>query len=222
LKIDLERLGRIVPTVISLSIGIIVLFSFLFEIEMLDLLQSVFVEWTVIVIAFSMLLGVLNVLRVHAKRIQSRQGAVYSLILVLSFLAVFIPGIVTPNSLSQDLGSFVGPQGSIVDFAYRYVQRPLQATLFSLMAFFVATAAWRAFRIRNAASFVMFISGVLVLLGSIKITLGNGWGLVTETKDWILSVPAMAGARGILLGLALGTIVTGLRLLLGVDRPYND
>ena len=218
----LKRTYRLIISVVALSTGTIILLSFAFESEMLLLLRSVFVEWCVIIVAFAMLLGVLNVLRVHGQRIQKGRGAVYSLILICSFLAVIIPGITSSAAVGEDLSEFVGPTGSVTDFAYRYVQRPLQATLFSLTAFFVATAAWRAFRIRSAASFVMFVAAILVLLGSIKLSVGSGWRLFTEAKNWILSVPAMAGARGILLGITLGTIVTGMRLLLGIDRPYSD
>jgi hypothetical protein len=222
LAIDLKHLYRLILVVITVSAGVIVLLSFVFESEMLALLRGVFVEWAVIVVAFTMFLGVLNVLRVHGQRIQNKQGRVYSLILIFSFLAVFIPGIMSPDRVPQHLKEFVGPAGSVVDFAYQYVQRPLQATLFSLMAFFVATAAWRAFRIRSAASLVMFIAALLVLLGSIKLNVGEGWGVITEAKNWASSVPAMAGARGMLLGIVLGTIVTGLRLLSGIDRPYSE
>jgi hypothetical protein len=222
LRIDLKRFFHLLPVVITISTGSIVLLSFVFDNEMLSVLRGVFVEWTVIVVAFAMLLGVLNVLRVHAQRIQSGRGGIYSLILVFSFLAVFIPGILASDNVPERLGEYVGPTGLVVDLVYRYVQRPLQATLFSLMAFFVATAAWRAFHIRSAASFVMFISGILVLLGSVHVALTDQWRLFTETRTWILSVPAMAGARGILLGIVLGTIVTGLRLLSGIDRPYSD
>ena len=219
---DLRRVLRVVLAVIALSAGLIVLLSFALENQALTLLRGVFVEWTVIVIAFAMLLGVINVVRVHGRRIQRRQGTVYSVVLIVAFLAVFVPGIMSSEFVPEGLQSLVGPTGSVVQFIYQYVQRPLQATLFSLMAFFVATAAWRAFRIRSAASFTMFVAAILVLLGSIRLAVGGGWHLLTEAKDWILSVPAMAGARGLLLGIVLGTIVAGMRLLVGVERPYSD
>jgi hypothetical protein len=222
LVIDLKHLLRIILVVVTLSIGVIVLLSYVFESDVLMLLRSVFVEWSVIVIAFAMLLGVLNVLRVHAGRIQHANGTAYSVILIFSFLIVFVPGIMPSDRVPAYVQGFVGPTGSVVGFIYQNVQRPLQAALFSLMAFFIATAAWRAFRVRSPASLVMFIATLLVLLGSIKINVGQGWRLVTETKNWALSVPVMAGARGILLGIVLGTIVTGLRLLSGIDRPYSD
>jgi len=221
-KAGLQRIFRILLVVVAVSAGLITLLSMLVQNSTLSLLRAVFVEWTVIVAAFSMLLGVANVLRVHAQRIQQRTGIVYSLVLVISFLTVFIPGILSPNLVPEMLQDWTGPMGHIVDFAYRYVQRPLQSTLFSLMAFFVVTAALRAFRIRSAASFVMFVAALFVLLGSARLSLFNSWDVFVETRDWILGVPVLAGARGILLGLALGTVVTGLRLLLGVERPYSE
>lgn len=219
---DLKRLMGVMLVVITLSVGLIVLLSFALENQVLFLLRSVFVEWTVIVIAFAVLLGVINVVRVHGQRIQQGHGVVFSVVLIVAFIAVFVPGIMPPDAVPDRLRTLVGPTGSVVQFVYQYVQRPLQSTLFSLMAFFVATAAWRAFRIRSAASFTMFIAAVLVLLGSISLAVGGGWSLLIEAKDWILSVPVLAGARGILLGIVLGTIVAGLRLLMGVERPYSD
>lgn len=218
----LQRLSRVILPVIALSAGAIVLLSFVLENETLSLLHALFVEWTVIVVAFAILLGILNVLRVHARRIQSGQGTVYSLILIAAFLVVFIPGVMPPDRLPAETGKLVGLNGSIVGFAFQYVQRPLQATFFALAAFFVATAAWRVFRARSLAALVMLIFGVLVLLGSIQFNVGNAWTYLIEIRNWIVSVPAMAGARGILLGIVLGTAVTGLRFLLGIERPYSE
>jgi hypothetical protein len=146
----------------------------------------------------------------------------YSLVLVAAFLIVFVSGLLSPDLLPSGFPQLAGRDGLVMDFSFRYVQRPVQATLFSLMAFFVITAAWRAFRIHSAASLVMFISAILVLLGSIYLNVGNTWQIVVDIKDWVLHVPAMAGARGILLGIALGTVVTGVRFLLGIEKPYSN
>jgi hypothetical protein len=221
-KSRLYAVYRVILVVIAVSAGLITLLSFAFDSQPLLLLRGVFVEWMVIVIAFAILLGVLNVLRVHAARIHNRQGTLYSVILILAFLAVFVPGIMPAGAVPEYLDPYVGPQGTIVDFIFRYVQRPLQATLFSLLAFFAATAAWRAFRTRSMASLVMFIACLLVLLGSIRLNVGEGWNLAVETRNWVMNVPVLAGARGILLGIALGTIVAGARLLVGIERPYSD
>jgi hypothetical protein len=222
LKQDLKSLYPLILTVVVISTGVVVLLSLVIESHVLDSLRALFVEWTVIVIAFALLIGVFNVVRVHARRIQAGKGALYSVVLVVAFLIVFIPGILSPERVPAGLQPWVGPTGGIVDFAYRYVQRPLQATLFSLMGFFVFTAAWRVFRVRSAASFVMCIAALVVLLGSIRLGIGGGWAVPAEASSWVLNVPVKAGARGLLLGIALGTVVTGLRLLLGIDRSYHE
>jgi hypothetical protein len=222
LKIDLKRIPQTLLIAVTLGTGVLVLLSFLTGNATLSIAQSVLVEWTVIIIAFALLLGVFNVIRVHARRIRERKGILYSVVLLVAFLAVFLPGILSPTAVPERLADWVGPTGTIVSFANRYVQRPLQSTLFSLMAFFVFTAAWRAFRIRSAASFVMFVAALLVLVGSLKLSIGIDWALLTETKNWIMSVPVTAGARGILLGIALGTVLAGVRLLFGLDRPYGS
>jgi hypothetical protein len=101
------------------------------------------------------------------------------------------------------------------------VQFPLQATFFALLAFFIATAAFRAFRARSFETLLMVVAGLLVLWGQMPISrLLGDWG--PAIKDWILAVPTTAGARGILLGAALGIIATSVRVLLGFDRQYAE
>jgi uncharacterized membrane protein len=99
------------------------------------------------------------------------------------------------------------------------IQAPIQASLSALLVFFVITAAYRLLLVRNLESVVMLVVVILVLLG--QMTLGL-LPVLPELKEWILDVPAMAGVRGILLGVALGAVLTGIRLLLGVERPYSD
>lgn len=222
MKPDLKGIYPLVLTVVAVSAGLVTLLSLVIESTVLTALRAVFVEWTVVVVAFALLLGVFNVVRVHARRIQSGERAPYSVLLVAAFLIVFIPGVLSPERMPDALRDWVGPRGHIVDFAFRYVQRPLQASLFSLMAFFVFTAAWRAFRVRGAASLVMLVAALVVLIGSIRLRIGNGWELPAALRTWTMSVPVRAGARGILLGISLGILVTGLRLLLGIERPYGE
>ena len=217
-----QTIYRLLLTVIAVSAGLLTLLSLVLDSELLRALRGLFVEWTVIIVAFALLLGAANVLRVHARRIHDRKGTFYSVVLILAFLAVFVQGIMPAGAGPDYLVPYLGPTGSVVDFSFRYIQRPLQATFYSLLAFLAATAAWRTFRTRSVASLVMFLACILVLLGSLRLNVGEWWQLVTETKDWIMNVPVLAGARGILLGIALGALVAGARLLLGVDRPYSD
>lgn len=197
---------RSAATAIAISVGLFVLLDFFVQNAFIGTLKFVFVRWAIIVAAFAMILGFFNVLIVHLSKIlQFKQGWFYSIFLILTMIIVLFLGLIE------------GPQGPITSRIFQYVLFPLQATIFSLLAFFVASAAYRAFRLRSQESALLVITGVVVLLGQIPL-----WGALTNLKEWILEVPSMAGARGILLGVALGTVATGLRVLLGIDRPYSE
>jgi len=203
---------RIIPTVIAMACGLIVLLDFFLDIAILNLVGQTFVDWVVILAAFALIVGIFNLMRVHIQKVRLREGGWgYSIVLILSMWIVIVLGIIDP----------AGPEGEWVAWIFEYVQYPLQATIFSLLAFFMVTAAYRAFRIRRPESLFFVAAGVIVLLGAIPLSqyIGDGF---TEASGWIMSVPVVAGARGIILGVALATIVTGLRLLLGLDRPYAE
>ncbi|MFQ5577424.1 MAG: hypothetical protein ACE5G8_10615 [Anaerolineae bacterium] len=203
----LAKLGRIIATAVAISVGVVVLLSYF--VQRFNNLGAVILGWAAVVIAFSLLLGVINLLRVHINQIQTRQrGWFYSAILIISLAITLIIGRDGPAS----------PGGQSL---FEYVLRPLEATLFALMAFFVASAAYRAFRIKNIETFLFVAFAIIVLLGQVPAGF-QLWPDLPLIKEWVMRVPALAGARGILLGVALGTIATGLRVLLGADRPYAD
>jgi hypothetical protein len=154
-------------------------------------------------------LGFANVVSVHWSHIRTQKpGAVYSGVLLVSLF----------GTLALGLGGPLSPNGQ---FIFNYILQPLEATIFALLALFVATAAFRAFRVRNMESFFFVLFALIVLLGQVPVSIYL-WPEFPVIKDWILNVPTLAGVRGILLGVALGVIATGLRVLTGADRPYSD
>ncbi len=203
----MTRIGRILATTIAISAGFIVLLSYF--VDSLRNLGSVLLGWAAVVVAFAILLGVLNLLRVHIHAIRTRQRSwFYSAVLLISLALTIIIG--------RD-----GPASAGGRNLFEYVLRPLESTLFALMAFFIASAAFRAFRIRNFETFLFVGFAIIVLLGQVPAGF-QLWPDLPLIKEWVMRVPVVAGARGILLGVALGTIATGLRILLGADRPYAD
>ena len=179
----------------------------------LDVIQQGLIGLAIIIGTTVLILGGgINVLAFHLNKIRHLQsGWIYSLFLLLGFVIMLIAGLSG------------GPDNELVSLIFKHVQFPLQATLFSLLAFFVATAAYRAFRLRSLESLAFLLVAVVVLLGQIP-----GWASdsLRETlpwlREWILTKVALGGARGIMLGMALGTVVVGIRLLIGIDRPYAD
>lgn len=194
-------------TAVAIAVGIIVLIGTFFPVPLLNALSLAFKDWAIILTAFALLVGLVNLLLVHLVRIFRRQepGALYSIIVLVTSITVMLIGLV--------FGVADGPMSWIFDHVYL----PLQGAFLALAAFFLATAAYRAMRARSFETLLMLIAALIVLLGQTPLV-----SLLADAKAWALSVPSTAGVRGILLGVALGTIATGLRLLIGMDRPYSE
>ena len=108
---------------------------------------------------------------------------------------------------------------------YDQLYSPMSATMFALLAFFIASAAFRAFRIRTTEAALLAVAALLVMLG--RVPIGNqlsGWLpeplQLASIQDWIMNWPQTAAKRAILIGAALGVMATGLRVILGIERSY--
>lgn len=214
------RSGRVLATVVAVVVGLFVLADVFVSAGVGDgdwggLKQAVngvsyfLVSWAAIVTAFALFLGFANVVSVHWSRIRTQKpGAIYSIVLLVSLFGTLVLG-------------WGGPLSTTSQFIFNYILQPLEATFFALLALFIATAAFRVFRVRDWESSFFVLFALIVLLGQVPVSIYL-WPEFPVIKDWILSVPTMAGVRGILLGVALGVIATGLRVLTGADRPYTD
>jgi hypothetical protein len=210
----MASLRRILPTVLALFVGLVVLAGIFVPHPWLDATSTYLMDTAVVVAAFALLLGVLNVLRVHGGRIRKRQpGGFFSAVLIGSMLFVLAVGLV-PIS-----GQPSGPSQPVLRWIFANVQMPIQASLSALLVFFLLTAAYRLFRVRSPESAVMLVVALIVLAGQLSMGLVP---VLPDLKDWILAVPTVAGVRGILLGVALGILLTSIRLLAGAERPYGD
>jgi hypothetical protein len=133
----------------------------------------------------------------------------------LSFLVVIVAG--AWSAYGGD-----GLRGAALGWIFEYVLSPLEAAAASLLVFFLVAAAFRVMRKRPTwPTFVFVLTVILVLLGTVPLP-GEAGQILTEVRDWLAHVFAMAGARGMLLGVALGTIATGVRVLVGIDRPHSE
>lgn len=110
-------------------------------------------------------------------------------------------------------------KNTVFQFMFDKVYNPLAATIFSLLAFYVASAAFRAFRARNFQSGLLLVSAIVVMIGRVPVG-GYFWKGFPYIQQWLMVWPNTAGQRAILMGAALGMIATGLRVIFGIERPY--
>ena len=127
-------------------------------------------------------------------------------------------------------GSHVQGQRTYYRWVFYSFFTPLSATMFALLAFFVASASYRAFKIRNAEATVLLVSGILIMLGRVplgawltKWTLSIpwlSWLHLPNIQEWLYQYPNAAGARAIMIGIGLGIVGTSLRVILGIEKSF--
>lgn len=154
--------------------------------------------------AFAVIPAVVSLLRLHTQRL--RRGNWYSIVTVLAFVVSLVLGFVDNDPKLS---------GPMFGWVFRNMLDPLQRAIFAFLAFFIASAAYRAFRARTMEATLLLIAAVIVMVGNAIVAL-PGPGAPLEL--WLLNVPALAMQRGIILGAALGVIAQSVRILLGLER----
>lgn len=164
-------------------------------------------------------IGVINLTRVHVNNVKRKRPAwKFSVVLLACLYGMAIvsmissPFAIDPQAIviPQSLMAAVDP---IWEFLYYKVLVSINATIFSLLAFFIASAAYRALKVRTLESTLFLIAGVFVILGQAPITNLVWPGFIT-IRDWIMQYPNTAGQRGILIGAALAILAFSVRRML--------
>jgi hypothetical protein len=196
---------RALPLILAIIFGMGALIGLLFAPTLAELLLG----WGAFLAAVALLLGVLNLMAVHLRRVIG--GNLYSGVLLFSMVAVF----------GLALTDFVGVTEDGVNGIFRLIQIPLESALAALLAFFLLFAGVRLLgRQRSWWSLLFIVTTILVLLSRTPLpeTIAEAFGWV---GDQISLIFVGAGMRGILIGVAMGTILVGIRFLIGSERPYD-
>ncbi len=172
--------------------------------------------WVRIIFAFSYLLGLYSLLNLHWQRIRQQvAGWGYSFVAIFSFAVMMF--FVAYN---DGEGPFAPQAGAgAYKWIFDYIHLPCAGTMFSILAFFIASAAYRTFRARTPEAALLLVAAVIVMLG--RVPIGQELSeFFPQATDWLLNVPNLAAKRGILLGVSLGAIATSLRIIFGIERAY--
>jgi hypothetical protein len=190
-------------------------------------LDEHFSVWFDILACFAFVLGGGNLLKVHLKKVSAREKDwQYSAVTVASFLVMLVAGLFKLGAESWD-ADFIGA-GTWFKTIYDATFAPLQATMFSLLAFYVASASFRAFRAKTREATLLLLAATIILIG--RTPLGHiltswlpeplAFLQISNLSNWLLSAPNLAGQRAIMVGIALGIISTSLKLILGLERSH--
>ncbi len=197
-----------IPLAIVFIFGLLMTIQFYIPHPISQSFYKMVLDWMNGVMGMAIILAVGSLLKHHWNKIRRKENIVYSSVTIIGFVFMSI------------LGLFAGiGEQSIFQKIFQNVQVPLQATMFSLLAFFMASAAYRAFRARNLEATLLLISAFILMLGMIPI----GYLLTPKLPhfaQWVLNVPNMAAKRGIMIGVGLGMISTSVKIILGIERNW--
>lgn len=209
---------REVPLIITFVVGMIVLLARIFTAAdggdfIVKGWADELTDWVIIVSAFAVGLASVNLFRIHGDNIaRQRPGWFNSLTLLLAIVVFAVVGIFAR----------FGGSGFFADLnqnLYDSIIAPLGAAMFAILAFYIASAAYRAFRMRSLEASVMLVAAILVMLG--KAPIGELlWNQFPEIASWLVDIPNTVGQRAIMIGAAIGGFATSLRILLGIERGH--
>lgn len=211
-----------IPVAVAFLSGLILVVAFFFKPDSwVGGLSQELTIWLTIVGGFTLLLGVVSITRVNWTAVRRKdEGWIYKLLTLVSIFAMAIPAVL-PTSWSSLFGR---SDGSIYDWLFINLDAPMMATMFATLAFYIASAAYRAFRARSAESTILLITACLVMMW--RVPMGEAFlnlfpgDIPSFLNTYIMNGANMAVQRGIIIGAALGAASMSLRLILGIERTY--
>ena len=294
-------LKRYIPIGIVAFFGSLTLFGWFIDNESVEgFVNDDATQWYDIIASFAIFLGALNLLKLQFLKVVKRQsGWQYSVVAIVSFFFAFTIGFFMKGAFfvgeevyftqsaaeeailasgsaetvkAVEWGAHISTEGGLFKWMFDNIFTPLSATMFALLAFYVASASYRAFRARNFEATLLLLAGIIIMLGRVPVgSLITPWmvmyllvfvgtifvntyiksrkivfgvfvlGLAGVTilgmdmnwsptepaifflpslQEWIYTVPNLAGARAIMIGIGLGIIVTSLRYIFGLEKSY--
>lgn len=198
-------------TAIAIAIGLVILAGYFIPNPALQNVRDALLGWGAILAGIAMLIGIWNLISVHWRKLRDpHQRDFYSLFTLLAFLTTFAAGLA------------LGPNNAQFQHVVTSIQEPIEISLLAVLSVTLAYAALRLFQKRTGLMAVIFVlaAAFFLLIGTGLLAPLQSVPLIGDLLTLINRLP-IAGMRGILLGVALGSLTAGLRILLGSDRPYS-
>ena len=205
---------RILTAVIAMASGLIVLLGYFYPLDALTQLRIMLTDWAVIIAAMAVLVGIANLVFVQMDKIRKREkNSIYGALLVLSLIVTF------------GLGLVFGPENQFMRLAVDAIIVPVEASLMAILAVTLVYASIRLLRRRADVMTVIFLLVAVIFLIAMMPTpfdpTKSVWASIQFFIIQFANMFSSGGARGLLIGIALGTLLTGIRVLFGIDRPYG-
>jgi len=214
--------SRIIRTTILVA-GVYFIVEFLLrgtwkslDTEYFDKITAVFTDVLIVIGLFAIGVGLVNIFMLHSHRIiRLRPNWEHSIVLFVGFFTIMAFAVFKWTGPQPSAGQPHTGSGALFDLVVTKILIHMNSTIYSFLAFFVTSAALRAFRVRGVESAVMMASAVIVLLAMAPET---SFPAVAYVRDWIDIKINAAVFRALMFGMILGGITVAMRMWLGIER----
>jgi len=217
---------RTIPALITLVVG----FSLVVQpfVPPFEVWSENVAKYVQIIAAFAFFLGGASLVKINFDKIRRRQmGWGYPIVTLVGFFGMMIVGLFKIGN-PDGFGGELTANGSLFNDMFVNILTPLNASTYSLLAFFIASASYRAFRAKNTDATILLAAAFVILLGR---TFLGAWLTqwmpdaltffkIDNLSLWLMTYPNTAGQRAIMIGIALGVVSMSLRVILGVERSH--
>jgi hypothetical protein len=196
---------RTIPLIITILCMIIVFLDYFTSISIINNSSLELQNWAILLTAFATGVGVVTAIRHHGMKIIRKEEQWWLNAWLLAMMTIFLI-----------LGIGFGQDNYYFDWLYQHVYSALSSTTYSILAFFIVSAAFRAFRARNLDAAILLVSGFLVIIGNTPAS-PTIWNQFPVLRDWLMNIPVAAVGRVVVIGGGLGMITLALRLIIGKE-----
>jgi len=202
-----------IPIILTAVAALLQVIPYYFNIPAIDSASQTARDGVLLIGRVAVFVGVISLSQVHGRRISRRtERWEYSVALMVAMFIMVLTGLPF-----ESIG--LGLDNSIYDFFFINVLTPLGGTMYSILAFFITSAAYRAFRARNIEAALILISGTIVVMSNAPLFTSTFPAFIAW-KNWIFDVPNASTMRAVTMGAALGAIALAVRTLMGIERGY--
>lgn len=210
---------RQIPLTVCFLAGILFLLQYFSPHPWPDYIAGRMLKWIIVIGFFALGLGLISLWITHLpKVIRQAPGWGYNAVTLTAFVSMVVFGLIWGKS-----------PGTPFIWMYNNLMNPITATMFGLLAFFIASAAYRAFRVRSLLATILLGSAIIVMLG--RVPIGDYFldmilapfgiqGALGATANWLLNYPNLAAKRALNVGIGFGQAAIALKILLGIERSY--
>ena len=205
---------RNIPVALAFIVGMYLIFTYYIVLpDPIEQFSETLVSWGVVIVAFSITLGLVNVIIRHfnhvRKRTKEHNQWMYSIVLLFFLVLFLIVGLAPGYGINSDLFKFM----------YNLTYTPARIAIYSMLGFFMISASYRAFKARTKEALILLVAGYFIFFGNAPIFEAY-WVGFPLIRDWLMTVPNSAANRGVMIVGALGSIVLAYRTLIGKEKGF--